>query len=103
MVFYAGFYLKFTFSGKNVTCYTAITPTNVVLPKHCCIICDSSNYYYTLSIPSTLVRNLMVNNTAVANQTGTVPLIGASGTFVDENSSYSKFLLTPTVFYSVLF
>ena len=28
MVYYAGFYLKFTFSGNNVTCYAANTPTN---------------------------------------------------------------------------
>ena len=33
MVYYAGFYLKFTFSGNNVTCYAAITPTSLILPQ----------------------------------------------------------------------
>ena len=38
----------------------------------------------------------MVKDTAVANQTGTVTLNGASGTFIDGNSSYSKILSYPT-------
>ena len=92
MIFYAGFYSKFTFSGNNVTCCAANTPTSVVLPKYGCVVCDTSNYYYTLIIPSTLVGNLMVNNTAVTNQTGTVTINGASGTFIGGNSSYSKIL-----------
>ena len=37
----------------------------------------------------------MVNNTAVANQTGTVTLNGVSGTFIDGNSSYSKVITYP--------
>ena len=37
----------------------------------------------------------MVNNTAVANQTGTVTLNGVSGTYIDGNSSYSKVLTYP--------
>ena len=46
----------------------------------------------TLNIPSTLTGNLMVKNTAVANQTVTVTLNGVSGTFIDGNSSHSKVL-----------
>ena len=72
MVYYAGFYLKFTFSGNNVTCYAANTPTSVMLPHSGCIVCDTSNYNYTLNIPSTLSEPLMIKNTAIANQTGTV-------------------------------
>ena len=94
-VYYAGFYLKFTLSGNNVTCYAANTPTNLMLPQSGCIVCDTSNYNYTLNMPSTLTWNLMVKNTAVANQTGTVTLNGASGTFIDGNSSYSKILTYP--------
>ena len=56
MVYYAGFYLKFTFSGNNVTCYAANTPTSLMLPQTGCIVCDTSNYNYTLNIPSTLTR-----------------------------------------------
>ena len=37
----------------------------------------------------------MVNNTADANQTGTVTLNGASGAYIDGNSSYSKILNYP--------
>ena len=95
MVYYAGFYLKFTFSGNNVTCYAANSPTNLALPQSGCIVCDTSNYNYALHISSTLTAYLMVNNTAVANQTGTVTLDGASGTFIDGNSSYSKILTYP--------
>ena len=95
MVYYADFYLKFTFSGNNVTCYAANTPTSLSLPKLGCIVCDTSNYNYTLTIPSALTGNLMVNNTAVANQNGTVTLNGPSGTFIDGNSSYSKILSYP--------
>ena len=95
MVYYAGFYLKFTFSGYNVTCYAANTPTRLVLPRCGCIVCDTSIYNYTLNIPSTLTGNLMVKNTAVANQTGTVTINGASGTFVDGNSSYNKIITYP--------
>ena len=94
MVHYAGFYLKYTFSG-NVTCYAANTPTSLILPQFGCIVCDTSNYNYTLNIPSTLTGNLMVNNTAVANQTGTVTLNGVSGTLIDGNPSYSKILTYP--------
>ena len=95
MVYYAGFYLKFTFSGNNVTCYAANTPTSLILPKSGCIVCDTSNYNYTLNSSSTLTGNLMVKNTAFASQTGTVTLNGASGTFTDGNSSYSKILTYP--------
>ena len=95
MVYYAGFYLKFTFSGNNGTCNAANTPTSLMLPQSDCIVCDPSNYNYTLNIPSTLTGNLMVKNTAVANQTGTVSLNGVSGTFIDGNSSYSKVLTYP--------
>ena len=95
MVFYAGFYLKFTFSGNNVTCYAANTRTILILPQSGCIVCDTSNYNYTLTIPSTLTSNLMIKNTAIANQTGTVTLNGASGTFIDGNSSYQKILTYP--------
>ena len=63
-----------------------------MLQQSGCVVCDTSNYNYTLNIPSTLTGNLMVSNTAIANQTGTVTLNGASGTFIDGNSSYSKFL-----------
>ena len=66
-----------------------------MLPQSGCIVCDTSNYNYTLTIPSTLTGNLMVKNTAVANQTGTVTLNGVSGTFIDGNSSYSKVLTYP--------
>ena len=103
MVYYAGFYSNFTFSGNNVPCYAANTPTSLILPQSGCIECDASNYNYTLTIPSKLTSNLMIKNTAIANQTGTVTLNGVSGTFIDGNSSYSKFLVVPTVFYSVLF
>ena len=95
MVYYAGFYLKFTFTNNNVTCYAANTPTNLALLNQVAFVCDTSNYNYTLNIPSTLTGNLMINNTAVANQTGTVALNGASGTFIDGNSSYSKILNYP--------
>ena len=95
MVYYTGFYLKFTFSGNNVTRYAANTPTGLILSKSGCIVCDTSNYNYTLKIPSTLTGNLVINNTAVANQTGTVTLNGASGTFIDGNSSHSKVLTYP--------
>ena len=95
MVYYAGFYLKFTFSGNNVTCYAANTPTSLILPQTGCTVGDTSNYNYTLNIPSTLTGNLMVKSRAVANQTGTVTLNGASGTFIDGNSSYSKILTYP--------
>ena len=44
MVYYAGFYLKVTFSGNNVTYYAANTPTSIVLPQSGCIVCDISNY-----------------------------------------------------------
>ena len=37
----------------------------------------------------------MIKNTAIANQTGTVTLNGASGTFIDGNSSYQKILTYP--------
>ena len=37
----------------------------------------------------------MVNNTAVANQTGTVTLNGPSGTYIDGNLSYVKILTYP--------
>ena len=96
MVYYSGFYLKFTFSGNNVTCYAANTPTSLILPQSGCIVCDTSNYNCTLNIPSTLTGNLMVNNTAVANQTGTVTLNGPSGTYTDGNSSCENFLTCPT-------
>ena len=66
-----------------------------MLPQSGCIVCDASNYNYTLNIPSTLTGNLMVKHTAVANQTGTVTLNGASGTFIDGNSSYSEILTYP--------
>ena len=66
-----------------------------MLPQSGCIICDTSNYNYTLNIPSTLTGDLMVKNTAVANQSGTVTLNGISGTFIDGNSSYSKVLNYP--------
>ena len=66
-----------------------------MLPKSGCIVCDTSNYNYILTIPTTLTGNLMVKNTAVANQTGTVTLNGVSGTFIDGNSSYSKILTYP--------
>ena len=66
MVFYAGFYLKFTFSGNNVTCYAADTPTNLILPQSGCIVCDTSNYNYTLNIPPTLTGNLMVKKTLLS-------------------------------------
>ena len=92
MVYYAGFYLKFTFSGNNVTCYAA---TSLTLPQPGCIVCHTSDYNYTLNIHSTLTGNMMVNNTAVANQTGTVTLNGVSGTFIDGNSSYAKILTYP--------
>ena len=95
MVYYAGFYLKFTFSGNNVTCYAANTPASLALPQSGCIICDTSKYNYTLNNPSILTGNLMVKNIAVANQTGTVTINGASGTFIDGNSSYSKVLSYP--------
>ena len=95
MVYYAGFYLKFAFSGNNVTCYAANTPTSLMLPQSGCIVCDTSNYNYTLNIPSTLPGNLMVKNTAVANLTGTVISNGVSGTFIDGNSSYQKILTYP--------
>ena len=95
MVYYAGFYLKFTISGNNVTCYAANTPTSLTFPQYGCIVCDTSNYNYTLTIPSTLTGDLMIKNTAVANQTGTVTINGASGTFIDGNSSYSKILSYP--------
>ena len=52
MVYYAGFYSKFTFSGNNVTCYAPNTPTNLALPHSGCIVCDTSNYNHTLNIPS---------------------------------------------------
>ena len=51
MVYYAGFFLKFTFSGNNVTYYAANTPTSLILPQSGCIVCDTSNYNYTLTIP----------------------------------------------------
>ena len=104
MVYYAGFYLKFTFSGNNITCYAANIPTSLILPQSGCIVCDTSNYNYTLNIPSTLTGNLMVKNTAVANQTGTITLNGASGTFIDGNSSYSKIITYPNciVFSTIL-
>ena len=92
MVYYAGIYLKFTFSGNNVTYYAANTPTILKLPQSGCIVCDTSNYNYTLNIPSTLSANLMAKNTAVANQTGTVTLNGVSGTYIHGNSSYEKIL-----------
>ena len=95
MVYYAGFYLKFTFSGNNISCYAANTPTSLVLPQSGCIACDTSNDYYTLTIPSTLIGPLMVKNTAIANQTGTVTLNGPSGTYIDGNSSYQKILTYP--------
>ena len=60
MVYYAGFYFKFTFSGNNVTCYAANTPTSLFIPQSGCMVCDTSNYNYTLNIPSTLTGNLMV-------------------------------------------
>ena len=66
-----------------------------MLPQPGCIVCGTSNYNYTLNIPSTLTGNLMVNNTVVANQTGTITLNGPSGTYIDGNSSYSKFLSYP--------
>ena len=47
MVYYAGFYLKFTFSGNNVTCYAANTAPSLILPQSGCIVCDTSNYNYT--------------------------------------------------------
>ena len=87
MVYHAGFYLKFKFSGNNVTCYAANAPTCLMLPQSGFIVCDTSNYNYTLNISSTLTGNLMVNNTAVANQTGTITLNGPSGTYIDGNSS----------------
>ena len=37
----------------------------------------------------------MIKNSAIANQTGTVTLNGPSGSFIDGNSSYSKFLTYP--------
>ena len=95
MVYYAGFYLKFTFSNNNVTCYANNTPTNLMLPQSGCIVCDTSNYNYTLTIPSTLSGSLMIKNSAIANQTGTVTLNGVTGTFIDGNSSYSKILTYP--------
>ena len=95
MVYYAGFYLKFTFSGNNVACYAANTPTSLILPQSGCIVCDTSNYNYTLTIPSTLLGNLMIKNTAIANQTGTVTINGTSGSFIDGNSSYQKILTYP--------
>ena len=88
MVYYSGFYLKFTFSNNNVTCYAANTPTSSILPQNGCIVCDTSNYNYTLTIPSTLSGSLMIKNSAIANQTG-------SGTFIDANSSYQKILTYP--------
>ena len=96
MVYYAGFYLKFTFSGNNVTCYAANTPTSLMLPQSGCIACDTSNYNCTVNIPSTLTGNLMVNNTAVATQTGTVSLNGVSGTYIDGNSGYSRIINYPS-------
>ena len=66
-----------------------------MLPQSGCIVCDPSNYNYTLNIPSALTGNLMVKNTAVANQTGTVTLNGVSGTFIGGNSSYSIVLTYP--------
>ena len=95
MVYYAGFYLKFTFSGNNVTCYAANTPTGLTLPQSGCVVCDTSNYNYTLTIPSTLSEPLMIKNTAIPNQTGTVTLNGLSGTFIDGNTSYSKIITYP--------
>ena len=95
MVHYAGFYLKFTFSGNNVTCYAASTPTSLVVPQSGCVVCDTSNYNYTLTIPSTLSGSLMIKNSAIAIQTGTVIINGASGTFIGGNSSYSKIVTYP--------
>ena len=95
MVYYAGFYLKFTFSGNYVTCYAVNTPTSLILHQSGCIVCDTSNYNHTLNIRSTLIGNLMIKNTAIANLTGTVTLNGAPGTFIDGNSSYSKILTYP--------
>ena len=60
MIHYAGFYLKFTFSGNNVPCYTANTPSSLILPQSGCIACDTSNYNYTLTIPSNLTSNMMI-------------------------------------------
>ena len=87
--------MKFTFSGNNVTCYAANTPTSLIIPQSGCVVCDTSNYNYTLTIPSTLTGSVMIKNTAIANQSGTVTLNGAAGTFIDGNSSYSKILVYP--------
>ena len=103
IVGYAGFYLKLAFSGNNVTCYAANTPTSLMLPQSGCIVCDTSNYNYKLNILSTLSEPLTIKNTAIANQTGTVTLNGVSGTYIEGNSSYVKILTYPIVFYSVLF
>ena len=66
-----------------------------MLPQSGCIVCDTSNYNYTLNIPSTLTGNTMVKNTAVANETGTITLSGPPGTYIDGNSSYRKVLTYP--------
>ena len=41
VVYYAGFNLKFTFSGNNITCYAATTPTSLNLPQSGCVVCDT--------------------------------------------------------------
>ena len=103
MVYYAGFYFKFTFSGNNVTCYAASTPTSLILPQSGCIVCDTSNYNYTLNIPSTLSEPLMIKNTAIANQTGTVTLNGYLVLLSMKNQVTAKILATIIVFYSAIF
>ena len=36
---------------NNVICYATNTPTSLMLPQSGCIVCDTSNYNYTLTIP----------------------------------------------------
>ena len=94
---------KITFSRNNVTCCAAITPTSLALLKYGCIICDTSSYNYTLNIPSTASGTIMVNNTAVANQSGALTLNGSSGTYINGNTSYGKRVNLPKLYFSVLF
>ena len=85
MGYYAGFYPKFTISDNIVTWYATNTPTSLALPQP-----DTSNYNYTLIIPSTLKGSLLVKTTALAIQSRTITLDRPSGTFIDGNTSYSE-------------